>query len=82
MWNTSGLQGPALHLVEGDRDAANWLAKLAVLKSLLVDSGGCLPGFPLVLWLPAGAHAASESVCWPSPRIGFVHAVLDGTLPV
>ncbi len=43
VWDTSGLQGPALHLVGGDKDAANWLAKLAVVKSLLVDSGGCVP---------------------------------------
>lgn len=42
-WDTNGLQGAALQLVEGDRDAANWLAKLAVLKSLLVDSGACMP---------------------------------------
>lgn len=39
VWNTSGLRGPALHLVEGDRDAPNWLSKLEVLKKLLVDKG-------------------------------------------
>lgn len=37
MWNTDGLQGAALHLVAGDRDAPNWLSKLEVLKKLLVD---------------------------------------------
>ena len=40
-WDTSGLQGPALHLVGGDRDAANWLGKLEVVNRLLVDNGGC-----------------------------------------
>ncbi|PRW57887.1 water chloroplastic isoform A [Chlorella sorokiniana] len=37
VWNTDGLQGAALHLVAGDRDAPNWLSKLEVLKTLLVD---------------------------------------------
>ena len=37
VWNTDGLQGAALHLVAGDRDAPNWLSKLEVLKKLLVD---------------------------------------------
>ena len=40
MWDTSGLQGAALHLVGGDRDAPNWLSKLEVVKKLLVDQGG------------------------------------------
>lgn len=39
VWDTSGLEGGVLHLVEGDRDAANWLAKMEVVKKLLVDSG-------------------------------------------
>ncbi|KAL4852989.1 Phosphoglucan [Chlorella vulgaris] len=38
VWDTSGLEGGVLHLVEGDRDAANWLAKMEVVKKLLVDS--------------------------------------------
>ena len=40
VWDTSGLQGAALHLVGGDRDAPNWLSKLEVVKKLLVDQGG------------------------------------------
>jgi phosphoglucan,water dikinase len=36
-WNTQGLEGPALTLVEGDRDAGNWLGKLEVVKSIIVD---------------------------------------------
>ncbi|PSC69113.1 water chloroplastic [Micractinium conductrix] len=36
-WSTGGLEGPALHLVAGDREAPNWLAKLGVVKELLVD---------------------------------------------
>ncbi len=39
MWDTAGLEGAALHLVSGDRDAPNWLSKLEVLKKLLVDQG-------------------------------------------
>jgi hypothetical protein len=34
---SSGLHGPELWLVEGDRGAPNWLGKLGVAKQVLVD---------------------------------------------
>ncbi|KAL5711600.1 phosphoglucan, water dikinase [Ranunculus cassubicifolius] len=37
-WDTSGLEGFALKLVEGDRSARNWWQKLEVVRGLLVDS--------------------------------------------
>ncbi|GLU18569.1 hypothetical protein SLE2022_348620 [Rubroshorea leprosula] len=38
-WDTTGLQGLALKIVEGDRNARNWWRKLEVVRELLV---GCL----------------------------------------
>ncbi|KAJ4968179.1 hypothetical protein NE237_014880 [Protea cynaroides] len=37
-WNTKGLEGLALKLVEGDRNARNWWRKLEVVRELLVGS--------------------------------------------
>jgi phosphoglucan,water dikinase len=37
VWNTDGLQGVALKLVEGDRDAGSWLSKLELVKNVIVD---------------------------------------------
>uniref|UniRef100_A0A7N2LWV0 CBM20 domain-containing protein n=1 Tax=Quercus lobata TaxID=97700 RepID=A0A7N2LWV0_QUELO len=37
-WDTSGLEGLALKLVEGDRSARNWRKKLEVVCELLVES--------------------------------------------
>ncbi|KAK9289169.1 hypothetical protein L1049_017643 [Liquidambar formosana] len=37
-WDTSGLEGLALKLVEGDRNARNWWQKLEVVRELLVGS--------------------------------------------
>ncbi|KAK9842786.1 hypothetical protein WJX74_002436 [Apatococcus lobatus] len=43
-WVTEGLQGVALTLVKGDRDAGSWLRKLELTKQLLVDEkDGSLP---------------------------------------
>ncbi|KAG2726254.1 hypothetical protein I3760_01G103400 [Carya illinoinensis] len=36
-WDTSGLTGLALKLVEGDRSARNWWRKLEVVRELLVE---------------------------------------------
>ncbi|KAL4419085.1 hypothetical protein ABPG77_010024, partial [Micractinium sp. CCAP 211/92] len=68
VWDTSGLQGPALHLVGGDKDAANWLAKLAVVKSLLVDSANMMRpdldalahAYIYMQWLATGAIECVE----------------------
>ncbi|XP_021805227.1 phosphoglucan, water dikinase, chloroplastic [Prunus avium] len=38
IWDTSGLEGLALKLVEGDRNARNWWQKLEVVRDLLVGS--------------------------------------------
>ncbi|KAK9082642.1 hypothetical protein Scep_029113 [Stephania cephalantha] len=37
-WDTEGLEGLALKLVEGDRNARNWWRKLDVVRELLVGS--------------------------------------------
>ncbi|XAR58188.1 Phosphoglucan, water dikinase [Bertholletia excelsa] len=37
-WDTSGLEGLALQLVEGDRNARNWWRKLEVVRELVVGS--------------------------------------------
>ncbi|KAG0565181.1 hypothetical protein M758_8G165600 [Ceratodon purpureus] len=34
-WDTSGLDGPALQIVEGDKSASNWWRKLDVVRDLL-----------------------------------------------
>ncbi|KAL0365837.1 UNVERIFIED_CONTAM: Phosphoglucan, water dikinase, chloroplastic [Sesamum radiatum] len=37
-WDTSGLEGIALKLVEGDRSARNWWRKLEVVRELVVEN--------------------------------------------
>ncbi|KAK3414637.1 hypothetical protein EUGRSUZ_H00494 [Eucalyptus grandis] len=37
-WDTSGLEGVALKLVEGDRNARNWWRKLEVVRELIVEN--------------------------------------------
>ncbi|KAL3506570.1 hypothetical protein ACH5RR_031952 [Cinchona calisaya] len=37
-WDTSGLEGIALKLVEGDKNSRNWWRKLEVIRELLVGS--------------------------------------------
>lgn len=37
-WETEGLEGATLEIVNGDRDAGSWLQKLAVAEKLLVQS--------------------------------------------
>ncbi|KAG6548416.1 hypothetical protein Mapa_009902 [Marchantia paleacea] len=39
-WDTTGLQGPAKHIVEGDKGAANWWRKLEVVRSLVTGELG------------------------------------------
>ncbi|XP_038989785.1 phosphoglucan, water dikinase, chloroplastic isoform X2 [Phoenix dactylifera] len=43
-WDTDGLDGVVLKLVEGDRVARNWWRKLEVVRELLMENikGGCL----------------------------------------
>ncbi|XP_022955527.1 phosphoglucan, water dikinase, chloroplastic-like isoform X4 [Cucurbita moschata] len=38
IWDTSGLEGLALQLVEGDKNARNWRRKLEVVRELLVEN--------------------------------------------
>ncbi|XP_010551754.1 PREDICTED: phosphoglucan, water dikinase, chloroplastic-like [Tarenaya hassleriana] len=38
IWDTTGLEGSALKLVEGDRNARNWWRKLEVVRELIVGS--------------------------------------------
>lgn len=37
-WDTSGLEGVALKLVEGDKNGRNWWRKLEVIRDLVVES--------------------------------------------
>ncbi|KAM5569788.1 phosphoglucan, water dikinase, chloroplastic [Rosa sericea] len=37
-WDTSGLEGLSLKLVEGDRNARNWWQKLEVVRDILLES--------------------------------------------
>lgn len=36
-WDTDGLSGASLRLVQGDRDASNWLKKLELARNIIVD---------------------------------------------
>ncbi|XP_023526016.1 phosphoglucan, water dikinase, chloroplastic-like isoform X2 [Cucurbita pepo subsp. pepo] len=38
IWDTSGLEGLALQLVEGEKNARNWWRKLEVVRELLVEN--------------------------------------------
>lgn len=63
IWNTSGLEGAALKLVAGDRDAPSWLNKLELAKRTLVDDAPmCRPDhealahtFVYLSWVATGA---------------------------
>ncbi|XP_042489623.1 phosphoglucan, water dikinase, chloroplastic-like isoform X2 [Macadamia integrifolia] len=44
-WNTEGLEGLPLKLVEGDRNARNWWRKLEVVRELLWINTGQIPCF-------------------------------------
>ncbi|DBA93500.1 hypothetical protein WJX82_005630 [Trebouxia sp. C0006] len=37
-WHPEGLEGAALHLVQGDENNGSWLGKIQVVKELLVDN--------------------------------------------
>lgn len=39
-WDTSGLEGPALLLVDGDKNANNWWRKLDLVQNLLIGDTG------------------------------------------
>uniref|UniRef100_A0A7R9VQR9 CBM20 domain-containing protein n=2 Tax=Chlamydomonas euryale TaxID=1486919 RepID=A0A7R9VQR9_9CHLO len=68
-WDTSGLEGVALAVVEGDKEAANWLKKLDLTKQLLVDRPPMMrPGldelshsFVYTTWINSGAIACAEA---------------------
>jgi hypothetical protein len=82
VWNTEGLQGAALQLVEGDRDAANWLGKLGLVKQLLVDSGGLQGLKASALLAPASALSKAQlPACLPAALPACWTASLSGGLP-
>jgi phosphoglucan,water dikinase len=68
-WDTAGLAGAALAVVEGDRGAGSWLKKLGVAKALLVDAApGGRPGaealahaFVYLSWVASGAVPCVEA---------------------
>ncbi|KAF3493525.1 hypothetical protein DY000_02057881 [Brassica cretica] len=37
-WDTSGLEGSALNMVEGDRSSRNWRKKLELVSEVIVGS--------------------------------------------
>lgn len=67
-WETSGLAGPALQLVEGDKSASNWWRKLEVVHRLLTGEWGSkeerlqsLVNVAVYLkWINTGQIACSE----------------------
>jgi len=69
IWNTSGLEGVALKLVEGDRDAPSWLNKLSLAKKLLVDDAHMwrpdyvtlAHAFVYLSWVATGALACVDA---------------------
>lgn len=68
-WNTEGLQGVALALVNGDKESSSWLKKLGLQKRLLVDEPpACRPRVPelahlyvYATWINTGALPCVES---------------------
>lgn len=68
IWNTEGLEGPALHLVQGDESAGSWLGKLGNVKSLLVDAahdmrpdlGALSHAYVYLTWVATGALPCVE----------------------
>ncbi|KAG1668382.1 hypothetical protein FOA52_004892 [Chlamydomonas sp. UWO 241] len=69
VWNTDGLDGVGLAVVEGDKGAANWLKKLVLVKELLVDRNPMMrPGleelaycFVYTTWINSGAITCTEA---------------------
>ncbi|KAL4513385.1 hypothetical protein Ndes2437B_g00596 [Nannochloris sp. 'desiccata'] len=69
IWNTSGLDGIALKLVEGDRDAPSWLNKLSLAKTMLVDDAPMwrpdqdtlAHAFVYLSWVATGALACVDA---------------------
>lgn len=66
-WDTSGLEGLALKLVEGDKSARNWWRKLEIVRELIVenvDSGHLLEALTYsaiyLKWINIGQIACFE----------------------
>uniref|UniRef100_A0A1D2A6P8 CBM20 domain-containing protein n=2 Tax=Auxenochlorella protothecoides TaxID=3075 RepID=A0A1D2A6P8_AUXPR len=68
-WETEGLEGATLEIVNGDRDAGSWLQKLAVAEKLLVQSAPRLrprldavaAAYVYLQWVGNGTLACAES---------------------
>eukprot|EP00195_Chlamydomonas_chlamydogama_P004953 CAMPEP_0202902464 /NCGR_PEP_ID=MMETSP1392-20130828/16864_1 /ASSEMBLY_ACC=CAM_ASM_000868 /TAXON_ID=225041 /ORGANISM="Chlamydomonas chlamydogama, Strain SAG 11-48b" /LENGTH=1205 /DNA_ID=CAMNT_0049589227 /DNA_START=175 /DNA_END=3794 /DNA_ORIENTATION=- len=69
VWNTNGLEGVALELVKGDKEASNWLSKLGLQKRMLVDRKPRMrPGvdelaycYVYATWINTGAIQCAET---------------------
>lgn len=67
-WNTSGLEGAALRIVSADERAASWLAKMEVVKKLLVDEAvdqkpdldALAAAYVYLQWIGTGAIQCAE----------------------
>ena len=67
-WNTDGLEGSALRLVQGDQYASNWLKKLELAMNVIVDRDvGMRPGlealassFVYLTWVSNGSIRCVE----------------------
>lgn len=68
-WDTNGLEGAALRLVSGDREASSWLRKLQMVKDLLVDSAPAMRpsldalahAYVYLAWVATGTLVCEES---------------------
>lgn len=67
VWETTGLEGAALVVVEGDRESGSWLQKLKFLKELLARPSFDLPNLDTLAaaaiylsWISTGAVECIE----------------------
>jgi phosphoglucan,water dikinase len=68
-WDINGLEGAALRLVSGDREASSWLRKLQMVKDLLVDSAPAMRpsldalahAYVYLAWVATGTIVCEES---------------------
>ncbi|CAG9466241.1 unnamed protein product [Pedinophyceae sp. YPF-701] len=70
VWNTEGLEGPALDIVVGDKEAGSWRKKLELMQSILVRKAA--------MARPDEASLAWATVYWSWVSTGAIECVEDG----
>jgi len=68
VWDTTGLEGAALHIVSSDQKAASWLGKIEAVKKLLVDQApeqkpeldALAVAYVYLQWIGTGAIQCAE----------------------